>query len=355
MARHSIARLSTSLFMLFFFDNAYAMNFTVVKFKEAYDAALWTNEHGSIVPIYAEGKITEATGQKLKKFIEKNKITDGAMIILNSPGGSLIGGMTFGNVIREMKLDTGIGFFSNGKLLDNGICASACAYSFAGGVKRYYSGQRARLGIHQFYSNQSNPSQATSQKISGIIVAYLHKMGVDALVFSASTLVDADDMLWLTKEDAEQFRFSNNGAYPTTSELKQVGGFTYLKIEQNHISYSGRFMLGCVNRKTLLAGGLVSNPQSAKDIYGWATNSLFTFDAAQIQPQQKEKNLTGLTVSESVVWVTRDLPKVEVAKLLSARKLTVWIAADGAIGRTASADISRVGDKIKSYVVNCYQ
>jgi hypothetical protein len=44
---------------------------------------------------------------------------------------------------------------------------------------------------------------------------------------------------------------------PTTSELKQVNGSTYLRVEQKYTSYSARFIFNCArDGKLLLMGGI---------------------------------------------------------------------------------------------------
>lgn len=349
-------RKFTIAFLLFFISNfAHSMTFTVVKFDKPYDAILWVNEHGNMTPIYAEGEITDTTASELTSFVQKNKIRTGAMIFFNSPGGSLFGGMALGDTIRSYGYDTGIGVFSQGQLLNRGICASACVYSFSGGIERYYSAKETKLGIHQFYSKNNDISGKESQEISGTIVAYLQKMGVNATAFSASTTVSPDDILWLTKEDAEKLRFSNNGVHPTTFELKQAKGETYLRIEQDHVRYLARFILFCGKNKIFLAGGIVNDPKAAKESYDWATQSLFTFDNNQIQLQRKEKFPGSMSVNGSVLWVNRALTAKDINQLLLAKNITVWAAADGAIGQTAKADISKDDGHIRNFINNCHQ
>lgn len=348
--------IKAAIFLLLsFVGNAYSMNFSVIKFNNPYDSVLWANEHGGMTPIYADGEITDTSADDFKSFVQRNHITDGAKIIFNSPGGSLTGGMALGNAIRSLGYDTTIGIFKQGKILDDGICASACAYSFSGGLGRYYSGKRAKLGIHQFYSTKNNISGKHIQQMSGIIVAYLQKMGVDTIAFSVSTVAGQDEILWLTKNQAEKMRFSNNGAYPTTYELKQENKNTYLKFEQDHIRYSARFILFCFDRKISLSGGMVNNPQTANDLYNWATQSLFTFDGNEIQQQRKAQFPDSMKAAGPVVWVYRNLSENEVRKLLSSKYITIWIASDGAIGQTAKADIANDDGKIKNFIDNCYQ
>lgn len=61
-----------------------------------------------------------------------------------------------------------------------------------------------------------------AQEISGLLVAYLSSMGIDALAFSLSTQAGAEEMFWLNEADAIELGFANNGVQPTWAELKMV-------------------------------------------------------------------------------------------------------------------------------------
>ncbi len=353
MASYSTIRIFAVLLLTFWGGDAYAMTFSLVSFNEPYDAILWVNSHGDKKGIYAEGEITDTTAQEFKDFIVSSDVQN-AMILFNSPGGSLIGGMRLGEVIRTLGFDTGIATFYEGKVLEKGVCASACAYAFAGGAGRYFYENATRLGVHQFYSNEAAVTSKITQEVSGSIVAYLQKMGVNALAFSVSTLAGSDDMLWLTPANAIELKLANNGTRPTDAELKQAEGYTYLRIEQEYTNYSARFLIICHDGSLALQGGLVTDPDSAKDIYDWATHSLLTFDTTKIQPERKSENRQSLGVRDSVVWVNRQLVAGNIEKLLSSNSITLWIGADGAIAHTATADISAVGGKIRDYIKNCH-
>ena len=80
-------------------------------------------------------------------------------IEFNSPGGSLLGGIRLGRAIRMLAMNTSIGktvlnsafeehsFYHTEK----GICFSACAYAFLGGLTRVANG--GEYGVHQFYTD----------------------------------------------------------------------------------------------------------------------------------------------------------------------------------------------------------
>jgi hypothetical protein len=344
-------KMTAILLALVSASSSYAMTFSAPK-HNAEDVMAWYGWHGDLTRIYADGEITDSSAQQLESFVKANHI-DGATILFNSPGGSLLGGIRLGTLIRKLDFDTGIATYSNGSMVTRGICASACAYAFAGGRGRYYDGGSTKLGVHQFYAQGSDVDNQTSQAMSGLIVAYLQKMGVDALAFTASSSVGPNDILWLTAADAKELHFSNDGVQATTAELKQVQGVTYLRVEQKYTSFSSRFLFNCFGGRIRLMGGLVTNPQDARQKYDWATKSFFTFDALTVQQVPKRANDASLAPSDSTLWVTRVLSRDEVKALLASKTLTMWVGADGAMGYTAPADIRDVKTKIRDFVANC--
>ena len=86
--------------------------------------------HGGGFQIFASGEIDKDAGKRLRSFAKENGIEEAA-VVFDSPGGSLLGGLNLGTSIRELGFDTKIG--AKGKPTAAAVCASACAYAFAGG------------------------------------------------------------------------------------------------------------------------------------------------------------------------------------------------------------------------------
>ena len=312
----------------------------------------WVNENGGLLRVYATGEIGNNSGAMFDRFVKQNKIQK-AIVFFNSGGGSLSGAIELGKVIRQLGFDTGIASFRDGATKYEGICASACAYAFAGGVSRYYKAGATRLGLHQFYSKDNLISNKASQEVSGLLVAYLQSMGVDALAFSASSTAGPEEMLWLSADDAIRLKFSNNGERATTSELKLLDNVIYLKIEQERSAATGRFLFYCLNKQIVLWGGMVTDPENSKDKFDWATRSYFTFGGNTIQEERKEDNQVGISVIGSVVWVKRTLRRNEVQKLLASDSIGTWVAGDGFMSYGAWATISNVKSNIQNVFGNC--
>lgn len=331
--------------------SANAMKFSSPN-HEFMDSFHWTNEKGDLLRVYATGEIDENSGEMLERFVKQNKIPK-AIIFFNSGGGSLSGAIGLGKVIRQLGFDTGIASFENGTTKYEGICASACAYAFAGGVSRYYIAGATRLGLHQFYSKGNSISNKASQEVSGLLVAYLQSMGVDALAFSASSKAGPEEMLWLGADDATRLKFSNNGEHATSSELKLQDNITYLKIEQERSDATGRFLFYCLNKQIVLFGGMVTDPENSKNKFDWATKSYFTLGRNSMQEERKINNPKGITASGSVIWVNRTLRRNEVQELLASNSIGTWVASDGFMSYGALATISNVKSSIQNFISNC--
>jgi hypothetical protein len=113
----------------------------------------------------AEGEIVEDSVDDLLKFL-KGKTDSSYEVRLHSHGGSVIGGIKLGEFFRKHKFSTTVGSTVKGEgvtpdadVRADGVCVSACAIAFIGGVER--SADEKSLGIHQFYQEASlkNPSE----------------------------------------------------------------------------------------------------------------------------------------------------------------------------------------------------
>lgn len=301
---------------------------------------------GGQFTVYASGEIGPGDAQRLRSLLKLRSITD-ARIAFNSPGGSLAEGLALGRLIRALKLDTEIRAAGQGS---TAICASACAYAFAGGVNRFYDEASARLGLHQFYSTSSSGLKAQeAQVMSGILVAYLTSMGVDANAFSVSILADPDDMVWLSEKDAESLAFANNGVQPTTAEIKTVDMRPYLRLDQVRKAGHARVLLVCGTEGLAMMAGIVSNKEDAAFNSAISKRSYIELDGVEALVEGP-----GATVHEDeTLWLERGLDRSTLARLLAANQLDIWTEGGGAVRFGAMLDLRPVKTKLRTYVTDC--
>lgn len=115
------------------------------------------------------------------------QIRDGGTLNMNSPGGSLIGGIRLGYVLRELFVHTNVQAEHS--------CSSACALAFLGGNHRTVEG---KLGFHAAGFNldavhvQQTDLLDAIQKLGAITTAYVQEMtGSNAVAIRALSTSNA--------------------------------------------------------------------------------------------------------------------------------------------------------------------
>lgn len=307
---------------------------------------------GGQTRIYASGDLDAEAADRFREFVQARNIK-WAAVYFDSPGGSLIGGIRLGQAIRDLKFDSYIGAISNNGQAssEEAMCVSACAYAFAGGLHRYFYGDKQHLGIHQFYSKGDNKGDVgDAQAISGLLIAYLQKMGVDASAFALASTARGDQMIWLSREKAESLGFSNNGVEPTTAEIKLTGRRAYLRFEQVRDKVTTRLLLNCIEGGVAIMAGIVTNPEVSVSKRDGATRNYLDLDGEEVLPMP---HASGMSVVESTLWIERSLSAGYTRKLLDAEIVGAWTENGGPFRWGAFIDLKKVRPKLKEFVSNC--
>lgn len=303
--------------------------------------------------IYASGPIDEVADLRLQGFIREHGI-EWAIVYFDSPGGSLSGGIELGEVIRHLQFDTGIGSLAgDGRRIYSGTCASSCAYAFAGGVNRYIYGDDQRIGIHQFYASGDNRADiGDTQSVSGLLLNYLQRMGIDPTALSIASVTPGSSMAWLTPKQALDLRLANNGAKPTSAEIKLAGQVPYLRLEQQLADVTTRVLIACdAPRKLSLAGGIVTTPELTTTKGAYVQRSYLEFDDSEVQPVAGS---AGVHPADSTLWVKRVLTSQDVATLLLAKNLGIWTEDGSDFRWGATMDLTGTQSKIAEFASNCF-
>jgi len=145
--------------------------------------------------IGASGAITADTPQDFKNFARERDLT-GAMVVLDSDGGSVHGAITLGREIRRLGLDTAVGRLDDldmskggtrtAKLNPHAECESMCAFVLIAGVHRTVPPE-ARVMVHQIWlgdrredptaANYSAEDLVLVQRDIGRLAQYTSDMG----------------------------------------------------------------------------------------------------------------------------------------------------------------------------------
>lgn len=257
--------------------------------------------------IIATGKIGPETPDRFRAFLASEHYQT-AQIVFNSPGGNLAGGVELGRIIRQAGLTAHIGrterlFSSYGKpcvnsedIVTSGICASACAYAFLGGLNRfvnspYYPGSGNLLGFHQFYgssergSDMLTPEQveeiettsfSVAQAITGKIVLYAVEMGVDPRIVAFASATPSNDLYYPTAAEIEEFSIAS-GSRLGAWRMKPYGDGVITSAEPSRSDS----MLTAITAFCLRNSGAASfviameqNPNSHPDPYNLPINAV---------------------------------------------------------------------------------
>jgi hypothetical protein len=146
------------------------------------------------------GEIGPAAAGWLRARMDEAQLAPGDLILLSSPGGSLVQATIMGEAIRSRGLNTAVGVADASGRVRPGYCASACVLAFAGGKVRYGVDGSA-LGVHRFVNaSPGKDPVADTQQVAGIVLGYFTRMGVSPAVFEAMS--QTSEIRWLDPKQA---------------------------------------------------------------------------------------------------------------------------------------------------------
>ena len=128
------------------------------------------------------------------------------VVRLNSQGGNLGGGVLLGELFRTRDFATEVGSSNlntdvpisgseNGYTKTPGVCASACAFTFLGGIERTLDPDSS-LGFHLFSKGEAL-SENDVQELTSLLLLYVLEMGVDARLIAWVTEAGPKVMRWI--------------------------------------------------------------------------------------------------------------------------------------------------------------
>lgn len=139
-------------------------------------------------------------GDSVAAFRSMVQASGATAVSFNSGGGSISKALALGREIRTLGLST-----VQPRALE---CASACAFAFMGGVKRF--AEPGAIGVHKssFAPDSNfdvNSAVSAVQEATADIVTYMIEMGVKPAVLQLSLKIEANDMRYLSGREMEEF------------------------------------------------------------------------------------------------------------------------------------------------------
>jgi hypothetical protein len=168
-----------------------------MEFAEHQDGRMRIDGNGSWIS--ADGVIAAETADAFEKFLQDALIFKRQAIVINSSGGTVLGAVRLGKVIREHQFLTAVGkTVPSGKSimeghisissLGPGECVSACVFALAGGVERFLQ-DGSRVGIR---------SGTVSLEDLDRSAAYLTDMGINPSIVNMMVSKTSTEVKWMS-------------------------------------------------------------------------------------------------------------------------------------------------------------
>jgi len=322
------------------------MAFTVA--ESATDRELQALLDGGDQTIYAAGKITPGTTKRFRDFVTAKRITQ-ARVYFDSSGGSVVEGMELGSAIRELHFNTDVGAAVDSGEEAHSMCASACAYSYAGGESRFLNKGSGKLGIHQFSGDRKKAATSETQAVSGLIVAYLTEMGVDAKAFTLAAMTEPDSILWLAPDVAEQLGFVNNGKLPTQAEIQLVNMAPVLVLSQIRYDRKVTVGFGCSRARVIMDVG-VDNPRDMPRDLRRLTSAYFELDG---QVALMKRGIGAAEINGAEVHIAREIDEETQMRLLKTGTMDAWLETGGPYRWGGPIDLKDAHEKMGDFFQQC--
>lgn len=155
--------------------------------------------------IYLDGVIDADAAARLERFLARREVA-GAVVYLNSPGGSLPAAMALGRLLRGARFDARVGAraVDSGRVVP-GVCSGACAFALAGGLHRQVE-PGSWIGVERLDSGPPGPDETAAERRARFEpLNYLAEMGVDAALVDLMAGVPYGTTRPLAPEEAARF------------------------------------------------------------------------------------------------------------------------------------------------------
>jgi len=204
--------------------------------------------------ISAVGYLTSDTPREFEAFAQKNDVR-GAVLVLDSDGGSVLGTIALGRIIRRLEMITTVGKTTllpptaqgerRARLTPNANCESMCAFLLLAGSRRYVPPQ-AHVLVHQIWLGKKRKNALDSsysaeelnlvQRDIGRLAQYTIEMGGGIeLIETALKIPPWEPLYALSGEEIRRMRLNTvealfdqdvpaTSSLPPASSLATVGG-----------------------------------------------------------------------------------------------------------------------------------
>jgi hypothetical protein len=233
--------------------------------------------------IYANGVVDAGSSSRFTAFLNKNAISPGATVILDSPGGVVSEALEMGRTIRAAGLNTEVVGGLGGGHSKGGVCFSACTLIFVGGLERYIA-DGANFGVHQISTGAKlTPSEALGlgQYSIGAIAEYVSFMGVAPEFVARLTRTGPDKIDLISTQELAILKVTTP-AFTTDWRIKSVDGGFYLLGATTTRGGLDKMILFCQAGKPILTFMFNTSGHFMRDTLANTTDYGFEFDSEHL-------------------------------------------------------------------------
>ena len=237
---------------------------------------------GNAWALYLDGRIDSDAGKRLEDYILQHKVPAESWAVLNSPGGSLFGGMELGTVIRKYNLRTDVGVRTKQSSrtydYEAGGCYSSCTLAYIGGSFRFLH-DGSHFGIHRFaFSSPQENGIDLAQVASASIVAYLRSMDIDTDFYTLSTTAGPAEIYEPSLQELQKLNVVTNGFNKPKWTIESNNGLLYLKGERNTVYGINKLIMFCPPKSRMILHVIFDAQRHDKELLSFPAHSLVIDD-----------------------------------------------------------------------------
>lgn len=249
-------------------------------------------------------------------------------IYLHSPGGDLLAGMKLGELFRGAGVSTAVGRTTPDRYgywqVEPAQAASAAAFAFLGGTTR--EAGPGQIGVHQFYNELARLTPNTKlfdaydvsrhQVLSGILIDYVHRMGVDPRFVSIGSATPPELMHYFDNDQLDDLkvRWQPEKFGSWTIEIRNSGAVAVTR------SRDGSLSAEVMRRKGLPYIRIKSPIWTDR---AWTEEALSVLGSLEVFGHRIPKSLIQMT-GDTERWLEISLPGFDTSKMECVRAHAVW-------------------------------
>ena len=274
--------------------------------------------------INIHGEITLGTTDRLEALVREKRIPVRSLIMLDSPGGSVVEAIKLGKFFRKMEFMTYVGKQTDWDVkMEPRNCFSACVLSHIGGKFRWVD-DKSKVGVHQFsYSLKKFDSASNAQVLSDIIVHYIQSMGVSSELFSDMNKATSSDLFIVPKSRLIELNVVNNGIGAVAWGVVSIESGMYFKGERDTVWGVQKISFLCGERQNIGVVAIFDDQGRAEEIKNM---NAVTFDVGgELLRVTDGAAAPGKIVRDGTAMLIFSVPRAMINKIASSNKLGVYL------------------------------